>query len=384
MQGYREPVNQSQLASRLAVTPQINRLVARLLAIPPRVTDMLLAAGLMVLPINLGVSFHQETLVDTLLLVAAAATVAVRRRWPLAVLAATLVPYVVTPDTGPAQPALFVALYTVATLRSQRTTIFATMAAAIASVVAVAIHGGDWGLMLSRVLEVVLASIVGLVVAERRRQRAREAGMLAQIAAADERVRIARELHDVVAHHLSVMVVQANLAAEMVKPDDPAFAPTHAIVAEGRDALADTRRVLGVLRTHDDPEDHAPQPGLGVLNDLLDKVRAAGLAVRLSTEGEPPSIPAGLGLTAYRIVQEALTNTLRHAHASEAQISIKYSPRSIALEVADNGVGPSKNGSISAGHGLDGMRERVALFGGTLTAGPNPGRGYRVRAELPV
>jgi signal transduction histidine kinase len=384
VQGYREPVNQSQLASRLAVTPRINRLVARLLAIPPRVTDMLLAAGLMVLPINLGVSFHQETLVDTLLLVAAAATVAVRRRWPLAVLAATLVPYVVTPDTSPAQPALFVALYTVATLRSQRTTILATMAAAIASVVAVAIHGGDWGLMLSRVLEVVLASIVGLAVAERRRQRAREAGMLAQIAAADERMRIARELHDVVAHHLSVIVVQANLAAETVKPDHPAFVPTHAIVAEGRDALADTRRVLGVLRTHDDPEDHAPQPGLAALNELLDKVRAAGLAVRLDTEGEPPSIPAGLGLTAYRIVQEALTNTLRHAHASEAQISIKYSPRSIALEVADNGVGPSENGSISAGHGLDGMRERAALFGGTLTARPNPGRGYRVRAELPV
>jgi signal transduction histidine kinase len=384
VQGYREPVNQSQLASRLAVTPRINRLVARLVAIPPRVTDMLLAAGLMVLPINLGVSFHQETLVDTLLLVAAAATVAVRRRWPLAVLGATLVPYVVTPDTSPAQPALFVALYTVATLRSQRTTILATMAAAIASVVAVAIHGGDWGLILSRVLEVVLASIVGLAVAERRRQRAREAGMLAQIAAADERVRIARELHDVVAHHLSVIVVQANLAAETVKPDHPAFAPTHAIVTEGRDALADTRRVLGVLRTRDDPEDHAPQPGLAALKELLDRVRAAGLEVRLSTEGEPPSIPAGLGLTAYRIVQEALTDTLRHAHASEAQISIKYSPRSIALEVADNGVGPSENGSISAGHGLDGMRERAALFGGTLTAGPNPGRGYRVRAELPV
>ena len=139
-----------------------------------------------------------------------------------------------------------------------------------------------------------------------------------------------------------------------------------------------------MLRTRDDPEDHAPQPGLAALKELLDRVRAAGLDVRLSTEGEPPSIPAGLGLTAYRIVQEALTNTLRHAHASEAQISIKYSPRSIALEVADNGVGPSENGSISAGHGLDGMRERAALFGGTLTAGPNPGRGYRVRAELPV
>ena len=207
--------------------------------------------------------------------------------------------------------------------------------------------------------------------------------MLAQIAAADERVPIARELHDVVAHHLSVMVVQANLAAETVKPDHPAFAPAHAIVAEGRAALANTPRVLGVLRTHAS-EDHAPQPGLAALDELLERVHAAGLHGRLNIAGDRPSIPAGLDLTAYRIVQEALANTLRHAHASEARVSIRDSPRSIALEVADNGIGPSENGSMSAGHGLDGMRERAALFGGSLMAGPNPGRGYRVQAELPV
>ena len=104
----------------------------------------------------------------------------------------------------------------------------------------------------------------------------------------------------------------------------------------------------------------------------------------MTTEGNPPTIPTGLDLTAYRIIQEALTNTLRHAHASEARVRIKYSPGSIALAVADNGVGASENGSTSSGHGLDGMRERVALFGGKLNAGPNPGRGYLVQAELPL
>ena len=383
LQGYLELVNQSQLADR--ITRWTNRFVSRLPAIPTRVTDIALAGGLMMLPINLGVTgTPRPSLRDTLLLVAAAATVAVRRKWPLAALAATLVPYVAIPNTSPAQPALFVALYTVATLRSQRTTTLTTAVAAIASVIAVATHGGDWGLMLTRIVEVALASIVGLAIAERRRQRELETTMLAQIAAGDERMRIARELHDVVAHHLSVMVVQGNLAAETVKPDQPAFAPTRAIVTEGREALADMRRVLGVLRSHDQAEEHAPQPGLAAVGALLDRIRAAGLNVTLTTEGDPPTISSGLDLTAYRIIQEALTNTLRHAQASEARVSVRYSPASIGLEVADNGVGPSNNGSAPRGHGVDGMRERAALFGGELTIGPNPGRGYRVQAELPA
>jgi signal transduction histidine kinase len=208
--------------------------------------------------------------------------------------------------------------------------------------------------------------------------------VLAQIAAGDERMRIARELRDVVAHHLSVIVVQANLAAETVKPDQPAFAPTHAIVSEGREALGDMRGVLGVLHTQEGSDGHAPQPGLAAVDELIERVRTTGVKVTLATEGDPPSIPSGLELTAYRIIQEALTNTLRHAEASEVRVSIKYSPRLIALEVADNGIGPGGNGSVPAGNGLDGMRERVALFGGSVTAGPNPGRGYLVHAELPL
>jgi signal transduction histidine kinase len=378
-------VERSQVTSRIAVSGRTNGCVARLLAIPGQVRDVALAAALVVVVINLAVTATPPASpADTLLLAVAAAAVAFRRRWPLAVLVAALVPYVATLRTGPAQPALFIALYTVATLRSPRTTILATSLAATASVSAVALHGGDWTLALSRTLEAALASIVGLAVAEHRRQRERERTMLAQIAAGEERVRIARELHDVVAHHLSVIVVQGNLAAETLKPDHPASAPAQAVVAEGRQALADTRRVLGALRGRDDSEQHAPQPGLAEVDELIARVRAAGVEVRLTAEGERTRIPPGLDLTAYRIIQEALTNTLRHAHATEAQVSINYSPRSIALQVADNGIGPTANGSTATGHGLAGMRERAALFGGELTTGPNPGRGYRVHAELPL
>jgi signal transduction histidine kinase len=181
-----------------------------------------------------------------------------------------------------------------------------------------------------------------------------------------------------------VIVVQANLASETVEHDHPAFGPAQAIVAEGRQALADTRRVLGVLHTDDNPEAHPPRPGLAALDELIERVRAAGIEVELTIEGERPAGSPGLDLNAYRIIQEALTNTLRHAHASQAQVRIIYSPRSIALEVADNGIGPSGNGSTVGGHGLAGMHERAALFGGQLTAGPIPDRGYRVRAELPL
>jgi signal transduction histidine kinase len=382
VQGYRERVKHSQSATGV-VPEQTGSVASRLAAIPPRVIDVALAAFLVWWTIQNATS-DGEPLWSILLLSGAAAALVMRRRWPVPVLILALIPYAVTQYTGTGQPAVLVALYTVASLCSERTALLATGLAGVTSIVTVSVHGDAWDLALARTLEVVFAAVLGLVIAEGRARRAREIYMRAQMAAADERMRIARELHDVVAHHLSVMVVQGNLAAESVKPDQPAFTPTQAIVAEGREALADMRRVLGVLHTHDEPNGHAPQPGLAVIDELVDRVRAAGLKVTLSTEGEPPSISSGLDLTAYRIIQEALTNTLRHAKASEARVSIKYSPQSIGLEVADDGIGPSKNGSGARGHGLDGMRERAALFGGTVSEGPNPGRGYRVRAELPV
>jgi signal transduction histidine kinase len=358
-------------------------LAPRLAAISPRVIDVALAGFLVWWTIENSTN-DGEPLWATLLLSAAALALVVRRRWPVAVLLFALVPYAITDYTGTGQPAVLVALYTVASLRSERTAVLATAVAVTTSVVTVSVHGDSWDLALARTLEVIFAAILGLVIAEGRARRARETSMLAQIAAADERIRIARELHDVVAHHLSVMVVQANLASETVTPDQPAFAPTHAIVAEGREALGNMRRVLGVLHTRDGAEGHAPQPGLAAVGELIERVRGAGLKVTLSTEGDPPAISSGLDLTAYRIIQEALTNTLRHARASEARVSIRYSPQSIGVEIADNGVGPGNNGSTGTGHGLDGMQERASLFGGTLTTGPNPGRGYLVRAELPV
>jgi signal transduction histidine kinase len=352
-------------------------------AIPPRVIDVVLA-GFLVFWTAVESTNDGEALWATLLLSAAALALVVRRRWPLAVLLFSLVPYAVTQYTGTGQPAVLVALYTVASLRSERTAILATALAAATSIVTVFVHGDTWDLALTRVLEVLFAGVLGLVIAEGRARRRRETAMQAQIAATDERVRIARELHDVVAHHLSVMVVQANLAAETLEPDQPAFAPAQAIVTEGREALGDMRRVLGVLHTEDGSEERAPQPGLAAVDELVDRVRSAGLKVTLTTDGDPPSVSSGLDLTAYRIIQEALTNTLRHAQASEACVSITYFPDSIGLEVADNGIGSCKNGSTGSGHGLDGMRERAELFGGKLTTEPNPGRGYRVRAELPV
>jgi signal transduction histidine kinase len=400
VQAYRERVKQSASGlvvpqqthvsePRLAAIPprdvpqQTNVLAPRLAAIPPRMIDVALSGFLVWWTAENAIN-DGEALWATLLLSAAALALLVRRRWPVAVLAFALVPYAITEYTGTGQPAVLVALYTVASLRSERTAVLATAVAVTTSVVTVSVHGDSWDLALARTLEVVFAAILGLVIAEGRARRARETAMLAQIAAADERMRIARELHDVVAHHLSVMVVQANVAAETVKPDQPAFAPTHAIVSEGREALGDMRRVLGVLHTPDDSEEHAPQPGLAAVGELIERVRGTGLKVTLSTEGDPPKIPSGLDLTAYRIIQEALTNTLRHAQASEARVSVSYSPQSIGLEVADNGIGPTNNGSAGSGHGLDGMRERAALFGGKLTTEPNPGRGYRVRAELPI
>jgi signal transduction histidine kinase len=383
LQDYRGRVKHPQPAIQVGVPEQTNSLASRLAAVPPHVIDVALAGFLVWWTVENATS-DGEPLWSILLLSGAAAALVVRRRWPLPVLLLALIPYAVTQYTGTGQPAVLVALYTVASLRSERTAILATALAGVTSIVTVSVHGDHWDLALARTLEVVFAALLGLVIAEGRARRAREAEMRAQIAAVDERMRIARELHDVVAHHLSVMVVQGNLAAESVKPDQPAFAPTHALVAEGREALADMRRVLGVLHTHDDSDRRAPQPGLAAVDELLERVRMAGLKVTLSTEGDPPSIPAGLDLTAYRIIQEALTNTLRHAQASEAHVSIRYSTQWIGLEVADNGVGPSNNGSGPPGHGLDGMRERVELFGGSVSAGPNPGRGYRVRAELPT
>jgi signal transduction histidine kinase len=212
----------------------------------------------------------------------------------------------------------------------------------------------------------------------------------AQIAAAAERARIARELHDVIAHNVSVMVVQAD-GASYALDADPARAreALAAISATGRQALAEMRRLLGVLRREADSASsvRAPQPGIGELGELLDQARGAGLPVSFTVEGDPQPLPGGVALAAYRIVQESLTNTRKHAGpVTSAAVLLRYSPDTVVLTISDDGWG-DLGGTVlpgAPGHGMTGMRERVAIYGGSVTAGPRPGGGFEVVATLPL
>jgi signal transduction histidine kinase len=206
----------------------------------------------------------------------------------------------------------------------------------------------------------------------------REQEESARRAAAEEQARIARELHDVLAHNVSVMVVQAAAANDVFETQPQrARQALRDIERTGRSALTELRRLLGRVRQ----TDFAPQPGLSGLEALVDGVRAAGLPVTLRVEGELDDLPAGLDLSAYRIVQEALTNAIKHAGASAAEVRVRRTADEVELEVVDDGAGPSGNGR---GQGLIGMRERASLLGGEVEAGPKPGGGFRVRAKLPL
>jgi signal transduction histidine kinase len=207
-------------------------------------------------------------------------------------------------------------------------------------------------------------------------------------AIAEERARIARELHDVVAHSVTVMVVQAGAAEEMLRLDpERAREPLRAVQETGRQALVEMSRLVGLLREDRDEHGLEPQPGLDRLDDLLAQVRQAGLHVEVNVEGEPRPLPIGIDLSAYRILQEALTNTLKHGDgradaAIDVQLHVRYGLDALELEVLDDGRG---NGAAqSGGDGLAGMRERATVFGGELDAGPRPESGFAVRARLPL
>lgn len=208
----------------------------------------------------------------------------------------------------------------------------------------------------------------------------------AQIAVATERARIARELHDVVAHNVSVMVVQAD-GASYTLDTDPGRAreALTAIAGTGRQALAEMRRLLGVLRRDDDGTDpgRAPLPGIGQLGELLEQTRAAGLPVALTVEGVPRPLPDGAALAAYRIVQESLTNTRKHGGPmATAQVMLRYLEDALVLRITDDGPGPAA-AADGGGHGLTGMRERVAIYGGWVRTGRRAGGGFQVTARLP-
>jgi signal transduction histidine kinase len=216
----------------------------------------------------------------------------------------------------------------------------------------------------------------------------REREEKARQAATQERLRIARELHDVVAHSLSVIGVQAGAARLVLDADsDPTRAreAVAAIEATANQAMTEMRRALGILRdTERSGAALAPLPGLGQLSSLLDQMRAAGLAAELTVEGTPRPLATSIDLSAYRIVQEALTNALRHARANRAEVVVCYGAHDIQVEVTDDGRGPPPSAGLSQGAGMIGMRERVALFGGELSVGPRPQGGYAVRVRLPT
>jgi signal transduction histidine kinase len=204
----------------------------------------------------------------------------------------------------------------------------------------------------------------------------------AAAAVAAERARIARDLHDVVGHAISVMTVQAGAARLRLASDPHPVAENVAAIEEsGREALAEMRRLLGVLRERDAALDRDPQPGLAALEALLEQARAAGTAVELEVSGPGRPLPPGVDLTAYRIVQEALTNVRKHGDGARAVVSVAYGRDDVRLVVSDDGVAVPGDGS---GFGLLGMRERAALYGGELVAGPRPGGGFEVRARLPL
>jgi signal transduction histidine kinase len=246
-------------------------------------------------------------------------------------------------------------------------------------------HGGQSGVALS-FLQLVAFLLAGVLVRARRQavsMAARSAALQRQAeqATAVERARIAREMHDIVAHHLSVIVLQAAGARASGRP---AEATLEKIENSARQALTETRRLLGVLRDPDEETGLAPQPGIGDLDALAASVQAAGLPVHLVIDGDLGALPATVDVSVYRIVQEALTNVLKHAGPARADVTIGCAAEAVTIEVTDDGIGELSRPAAVGGHGLAGMRERAAVFGGELAAGPRPGGGYTVRCRLPL
>jgi signal transduction histidine kinase len=302
----------------------------------------------------------------------------VRRRAPFATLGVIVGFALIPPTDGAYGLPLMVALYTIGSTRSWEAT-----AAAAASVLAIGgiyrVTGGPEfadGDLLGLALECVLGSLVGLYVGSRRaRAAAQREGALAE-----ERLRIAHELHDVVAHNVSLIVVQAQALGATVD-DERVREATDGIADLGRQAMTEMHRTLKLLRG-DDRAELAPQPGLGELPELLERARTAGVGVDLAVEGQPRELAQSVDLSAYRIVQEALTNVVKHAGRAHATVTLGYRPDALELTIADSGEGGASPAD-PGGHGLIGMRERAAMFGGTLTAGPRDGRGFEVHASLP-
>ena len=352
------------------------------------------AASIAVLPIS-----GAARVARPVALVVCAVALLLRHRRPVLTLAAVLA-VTLAVNYGPivVLPTLL-AVLTVTTDSEPPTVVTAGAVSAVLVILAPALHGRpleSLAQIVSRLVAIGMAVAFGLYLRaraahveglrDRARRLERERELLAIQAVADERVRIARELHDVVAHNVSLMVVQAQAAAAGGALTAPQLTALERIGDLGREAMSEMHRMLGVLRVGDGGTlERAPQPGVGDLGQLVASTRQAGIEAELQVVGDRHELPPGVELSAYRIVQEALTNVIRHAGARRAVVTVSYGPAALELTVSDDGRGATANGHPAPGHGLVGMRERVALFGGELAAGGRAdGPGYRVHASLPV
>lgn len=337
-------------------------------------------------------------IVDVTLVVAANIPVALRRRFPIGVLiAVSLLTLLSIPLVVPVTATgLLVALYTVAANRSRQVSLIAMGVVAVGYIAVLGIYLGKWDFVVTGLVAIPGAWVLGAAqrlrrqyhVALKRRamQLEREQVQQARLAVTEERVRIARELHDVLAHHVSVMGIQAAAARRVLirRPSDAAVA-LESIEAASRQAMDELHQLVGLLRRDEETgeRDLAPQPDLAQLPALVAGMRDAGLAVDLRIEGNQRSLPPAVELSAFRIVQEALTNALQHAGPVHAWVIIRYHDRhdGLDIDVIDDGPGPQLQ-PRSGGNGLVGMRERVNLHGGRLETGPRPEGGFGVHAVL--
>jgi signal transduction histidine kinase len=373
----------------------VRRLWQRIWAANPFLVDGIIAGVLAVF--SLGALFwHGEgtpphTEVDAfavLLVVVGAGALRWRRHDPdtvaVVVLVATQLFYLRGYAEGLQSPAAMIAVWTAATIGTRFTTASLACSGIPLVVLAWLFTDQPFGQHLGYAISVAGAAIIGHNIRlrrETRTQEARTATAEAERAVSDERLRIARELHDVVAHAMSIVAVQAGVAAHIIddQPDE-AKRMLENVRRTSHEALDEMRRLLGVLRGGDAAL--APAPGLHDVDDLVDSMRSSGIPVSLAVTGTRVDVPGGVDLTAYRIVQEALTNVLKHAGPNvQVDVAIEYEPGTVRVEVLDDGRGAAVH--ADGGHGLLGMRERVSVFGGELVAGPKPGGGFRVSATLP-
>lgn len=384
------------------------RLFPRLSAVGLVRVDELVAVLLLVeveLQVWLSAGIHGRVL-GSIVVTVRVLPVAVRRRWPLAAIFAVLAAGVMRTLVGahlvgqqPAGllPATLLVMYGLGAFAPERRSPWVLGLVVVASSIFTLSNPGQTPVTVavSEVLAVLLPYGLGRMMRARvARERADremaeriDAGreLRAQTALYGERARIARELHDVIAHSVSVMVIQAG-GARMVMSAEPerAEASLRSVERAGRDALAEMRRLLGVLDGQADPRALAPQPGLADIDDLLSRAQSSGLTTDLHVDGEPSTVSPALDLCAYRIVQEALTNAIKHAAPARAEVRLRWEQSALEIQISDDGRGPGAHNGFSGGHGIAGMRERVALHGGSIHCGAGESGGFTVRARLPL